>query len=101
MKKEDSMNKQKRWERGKNDMKHRKASVCWQNYTGEMSRKESVVISRFRTGYTRTPQTQKTDILDCPFCDVRLTTDHILWQCSETRIRINILKEMNVASRNW
>jgi ribonuclease HI len=39
MKKEEFNNRQKRWERGKNDMKHRKVSVSWQNDTVELSRK--------------------------------------------------------------
>jgi hypothetical protein len=54
----------------------------------ELSRKKQVVISRLRTGYTRAAHRHKieqTDIPYCPFCDVRLTTDHFLWQCSETR----------------
>jgi lysophospholipid acyltransferase (LPLAT)-like uncharacterized protein len=69
-------------------MKHRKVSVSWKNDTVELSRKEQVVISRLRTRYTRATHRhiiEKTEIPDCPFCDVRLTTDHILWQCSETR----------------
>jgi hypothetical protein len=60
-------------------MKHRKASVCWQKDTVELSRKEHVFISRLRTGYTRATHRhiiEKTDIPDWPFCDVRLTTNH-------------------------
>jgi hypothetical protein len=45
MKKEQFNNRQKRWERGENDMKHRKALVSL-NDTVELSRKEQVVISR-------------------------------------------------------
>jgi hypothetical protein len=83
MKKEQFNNRQKRWERGVNDMKHRKASVSWQNDTVELNGKEHVVISRLRTGYTRANHRhtiEKTDIPDCPFCDVRLTTDHMAVQ---------------------
>jgi hypothetical protein len=82
MKKQEFHNRQKRWERGENDMKHRKVSVSWQNDTVKLSRKEQVVISRLRTGYTRATHKhiiEKTDIPDCLFCDVRLTTDHILY----------------------
>jgi hypothetical protein len=85
MKKEKFNNRQKRWEGGENDMKN---FVNWQNDTVELSRKEQVVISCLRTGYTRATHRhiiEKTDIQDCPFCDVRLTTDHILWQCNDTR----------------
>jgi hypothetical protein len=67
MKKEEFYNRQKRWERGENDMKHRKASVSWQIDTVKLSRKEEVVISRFRTGYTRVTHRhiiEKTDIPD-------------------------------------
>jgi hypothetical protein len=46
MKKEEVMNRQKRWERDENDMKHREASVNWQNDTIELSWKEHVVIYR-------------------------------------------------------
>jgi hypothetical protein len=88
IKKEELFNNiQKRWERSENDMKNRKVSVSWQNYTVELSTKEQVVISHLRTGYIRATHRhiiEKTDIPNCPFCDVRLTTDHILWQCSET-----------------
>jgi outer membrane cobalamin receptor len=101
MKKEEFNNRQKRWERGEYDMKHRKVSVSWQNDTVELSRKEQVVISRLSKGYTRLTHRhiiRKTDIPDCPFCDVRLTTDHILWQCSETR---NERDEFGVQSTAW
>jgi hypothetical protein len=50
MKKEEFNNRQKRWERDVNDMKHQKVSVSWQNDTVELSWKEQVVISRLRTG---------------------------------------------------
>jgi hypothetical protein len=50
MKKKDFMNRQRRWEGGANEMKHRRASVSWQIDMVELSRKEQVVISRLRTG---------------------------------------------------
>jgi hypothetical protein len=82
IKKEVFNNRQKRWERGENDMKHRKASVSWQNDTVELSRKKQVVKSCTRTGYTRASHRQiivKTDIYGtAQFYDVRLTTNHIL-----------------------
>jgi hypothetical protein len=63
MKKKELMNRQRRWEGGENDIKHRLASVIWQNDTVELSRKEQVVIShRYIIA--------KTDIPECPFCDV-------------------------------
>jgi hypothetical protein len=83
MKKEEFNYRQKRWERGENDMNHRNVSVSWQNDTVELSRKEQVVISRLRTRYTRATHRniiEKTDIPYCHFCAVGLATDHILWQ---------------------
>jgi hypothetical protein len=82
-------------------MKHRKASVSWQNDTVELSRKEQVVISRLRTGCTKATHRhiiEKTDIHDCQFCDVCLTTNHILWQCSET---CNERDECGIQSTAW
>jgi hypothetical protein len=88
-------------------MKHRKASVSWQNDTVKLSRKKQVVISRLRTGYTIYHIIEKTDIPDCPLCDVRLTTNHTLWQCSEKRnerdecgIQSTAWKKVEKASRN-
>jgi hypothetical protein len=43
----------KEMEGGENVMKHGKASVSWQNDTAELNRKEQVVISRLKMGYTR------------------------------------------------
>jgi hypothetical protein len=34
---------------------------------------------------------------DCPLCAVKLTTDHIIWQCKETetkRLQTGITKEI-------
>jgi hypothetical protein len=53
MKKEEAMNRQQRCERGDNEMRTRKTSASWQNDTAEFSRKEQMIISRLRTGYTR------------------------------------------------
>jgi hypothetical protein len=63
-------------------MKHRKASVSWQNDMVELSKKEQVVIFifRLRTRYSRATHRHITDT----FCDVRNTTNHIQWQCNES-----------------
>jgi hypothetical protein len=53
IKKEESSSTQERWERSENEMKNRKTSVSWQNDTVKLSRREQVIISRLRTGYTR------------------------------------------------
>jgi hypothetical protein len=49
------------------------------------------IISRLRTGYTMAMHTyiiKKEDNNECPFSDVRLTVDHILWECKETEAEI-------------
>jgi hypothetical protein len=46
-----------------------------------------VVVSRLRTGYTRATHRhviEKTPSPECSFCGVSLTTEHILWKCTET-----------------
>jgi hypothetical protein len=83
LKKEEAMSRQQRWERGDNEMRNRKTSASWQNDT-------QMIISRLRTGYTRAFHRhviEKTDTPNCPFCYVRLTTVHILWQYDETRMK--------------
>jgi hypothetical protein len=100
LEKEEFNNRQKRWERGEHDMKHRKASESWQNDTVELIRKEQV-ISRLTMGYTRATHRhiiEKTNKPSCPFCDVRLTTNHILWQCSDTG---NERDEYGIQSTAW
>jgi hypothetical protein len=63
-------------------------------------RREQVVISRLRTGYTRATQSalvNKETSLEWLFCAVNLTTDHILWHCKETetkRLQMDITKEI-------
>jgi hypothetical protein len=87
------MNRQRRWEGGENEMKHRKTTVSWQNDTGELCRKEQVFISQFRMGYTGATHRRiikKTDIPDFPFCDVQLKMDHILWQCSRVSLQSTV-----------
>jgi hypothetical protein len=89
--------------------RNRKTSASWQNDTAELIRKEQMIISRLRTGYTRATHRhviKKTDTPNCPFFDVRLTTDHILWQCDETRnnrdeckIRCTVWKEGREGSK--
>jgi hypothetical protein len=67
----------------------------------DMNHRQALVISCLRTGYTRATHRhiiEKNDIPDCPLCDVRLTTNHILWQCSETR---NERDECGINSTVW
>jgi hypothetical protein len=83
MKNEEFNNRQKRCE---NDMKHRKASVSWQNDKVKLNRKEQVVM--FQDGvYQGHPQTPNWKNRDTGLPILRCTpnNDHILWQCSKTR----------------
>jgi ubiquitin-protein ligase len=65
--------------------------------TKTMTRREQVVISRLRTGYTRATYSAVMDKEPSPFCSVNLTIDHILWHCKETetkRLQMDITKEI-------
>jgi hypothetical protein len=65
-----------------------------------MNRREQVVVGRLRTGYTRATHASvmnKDLSTECPFCTVKITVDHILWNCKETeikRLQKNITKEI-------
>jgi hypothetical protein len=56
--------------------------------------------NKLPTGYTRATHASvmnKDLITECPFCAVKITVDHILWDCKETeikRLQINITKEI-------
>jgi hypothetical protein len=58
------------------------------------------VSSRLRTGNTRATHASvmhKDLSTECHFCAVKITVDHILWDCKETeikRLQINITKEI-------
>jgi hypothetical protein len=58
----------KKWERGDNEKKNRKASASWQNDTVELSRKKQGFISRLRTGYTRATHRNMIEKTDIPVC---------------------------------
>jgi hypothetical protein len=53
MKKTDTENRQERWAQGENTMRFRKETIEWKDDSTNLSRKEQVVVSRLRTGYTR------------------------------------------------
>jgi hypothetical protein len=68
-------------------MRFRKETIEWKDASTNLSRKEQVVVSRLRSGYTRATHRhvlEKTPSPECPFCGVSLTTEHILWNCTET-----------------
>jgi hypothetical protein len=68
-------------------MKNRKKEMEWNKDTKKMKRRDQVVISRLRTGYTTRP-----------FCNVRLTVDHILSDCKETEAE---RRRANIQNKIW
>jgi DNA repair exonuclease SbcCD ATPase subunit len=87
MKKTDPKNRQERWAQGENTMRLRKETIEWQDDSTNLSRKEQMVVSRPRKEYTRATHRhviEKLPSQECPFCGVSLTTEHILWKCTET-----------------
>jgi hypothetical protein len=69
--------------------------------TNAMKRRDQVVISRLRTGYTRATHSQIINHEpppECPYCNTKLTTDHILWTCKETEEKRN---RNNITSDIW
>jgi hypothetical protein len=72
---------QEKRENSTTTMKERKIHHIMNKNTKTMTRREQVVISRLRTGYTRPTHSTMMDkepSPECPFCAVNLTTDHIL-----------------------
>jgi hypothetical protein len=69
--------------------------------TRSMMRREQMVISRLRTGYTRAthvPRMNGVTGLQCPFCDIGLPVDHVLWDCTETE---QTKREMMLTPEIW
>jgi hypothetical protein len=65
-----------------------------------MKRRDQVVISRLRTGYNMPTHgyiINKPDNIECPFCNIRLTVDHILWDSNETDAR----QRANIQNNIW
>jgi hypothetical protein len=80
MKKTDAKNRQESWGQGENTIRVRKETIEWKDGSTNLSRKEQVVVSRLRTGYTRATHRhviEKTPSPECPLCGVSLTTKHI------------------------
>jgi hypothetical protein len=71
MKKTDAKNRQKWWAQGENTMRFRKETIeCKENSTN-LSKKDQVVVSRLRTGYTRATHRhvrEKSPSPEYPFC---------------------------------
>jgi hypothetical protein len=54
------------------------------NGAQELTRRDQVIISRLRMGYTRLTRGYRVDINyrpECGDCGARLTVDHLLWDC--------------------
>jgi hypothetical protein len=99
---------QTQWEQTGSQMRNQKPLRTKRNNTSEMKRRDQVVISRPRTGYSRATHSQIINHEpppECPFCDTKVTTDHILWTCEETeaeRNRIIITSEVcKGGKRKW
>jgi hypothetical protein len=76
-----------RWKNGNNKKKERIPDVDRKEDTKKMQRKEQVVISRLRTGYTRATHGLKMEEVFnplCPFYNTDLSIDHILLECKGT-----------------
>jgi hypothetical protein len=67
-----------------------------------MKNRDQVAITRLRTGYSRAIHgyiINRLENMGCLFCNAKLTVDHILWDCKETkrdRQRMEIQKEKTV-----
>jgi hypothetical protein len=92
--------RQRSWEEGEIVMLEKKKNIVWQNDTEKLKRCDQVAVARLRTGYSRAihrNKIERTPNPDCPFCSVKLTQEHILWQCKETeeeRQKCNMTKEV-------
>jgi hypothetical protein len=67
---------QEKWERSTSTKKQREPFFKKNTNTKTMNRREQVVVSQLRTGYTRATHASVTN--------KDLTVDHILWDCKET-----------------
>jgi hypothetical protein len=82
-------------------MINQKQQKTKRNDTSEMKRRDQVVISRLRTGYSRATYSQIINHEpppEYPFSYTKLTTDHILWTCEETKPERN---RINITSKVW
>jgi hypothetical protein len=71
-------------------MKERERFFEKKTNTKTMNRRKQVVVNRLSTGYTRTTYASimnKNFSTEFPFCAVKVTVDHILWDCKETEIK--------------
>jgi hypothetical protein len=82
-------------------MKERKAEHKYDGETRGMTRREQVVISRLRTGYTRANHGPRMNGIinpQCPFCVITPAVDHVLWDCKETE---EIKRELQMTPEVW
>jgi hypothetical protein len=89
--------RKERWRNGSNNMKGRK---MFTNMT-ETPKREQVVISRLRTGYTRATHGPRMNGIinpQCLFSDTELTVDHVLWECTKTQ---QTKREMMMTPEIW
>jgi hypothetical protein len=101
IKAETSKNIKERWRNGNSNMKAGKTEHPYEADTKGMTRREQVLISRLQTGYTRAthgPRINGITHPQCPFFDIEITVDHVLWACKETE---DIRREMGITPEVW
>jgi hypothetical protein len=59
---------------------------------------KEVEKTRLQTGYTMVTHGNKQDNNECPFCNVRLTVEHIFWNCKETEAKT---QRANIQNNIW
>jgi hypothetical protein len=88
--------RQAEWISSDNQMVTVKPRIKINNGAQALTRRDQVIISRLRMGYTRLTLEYQVVIPDCGNCGTRLTVDHLLWDSltfQRQRIECNISKE--------
>jgi ribonuclease HI len=76
--------RQAEWATSENSMVTLKPEIKRNNNTQTLTRREQVIVSRLRMGYTRLTHGHRVDLEpppECGDCGCRLTVNHILWEC--------------------
>jgi hypothetical protein len=83
------------WTSSDNPMVTVKPRIKKNNSAQALSRRDRVIISRLRMGYTHRYRVDLNPSPECGDCGARLTVDHLLWDCPtfrRQRIECNISK---------
>jgi hypothetical protein len=101
IKTEDKKTRKTRWQNSENVMKNKKKEIEWNEDMKKMKRRDQFVILRLRTGLTMATHgyiINKQDNNECPFCNLRLTVDYVLWDCKETEVE---RERANIQNNIW